>query len=227
MDDFDDDDEEAFDDEPDESSVYRVLMDGRWQLEDLYVFPHAYSQCYSFIYCLDSDLPPRDRERIADTMSAYPWRGGYNYVNLYTVLRNQIPQAHRPEVRSISYASPGWLDIGLHLDVAIQVAKAVAVLAGSAVAAAKAYATVMKYISQVSAERKRAQLEEMRLTQAQHKTFMGMCEDMAKFLGFKNVRELHEKTGNPEVSLKLLAAHYRRTSQLVEFVEDGTAKLPE
>ena len=85
----------------------------------------------------------------------------------------------------------------------------------------------MKYLAQVAVDRKQAQLQEMQLTKAQHKTFMSMCEDMAKFLGFKNVKELHQHTGNPEVSLKLLAAHYRRTNQLVEFVKEGKVQLPE
>lgn len=207
--------------------AYRVLLDGRWRLEDLYEFPHAFSQCYAFIYCLDSELSPRDRERINDAFVGYPWRGGYSYVNIYTVLQNQVPAEERPTIKSISYASPGWLDIFLNPDVAIQVAKSVGILAGSAAAAAKAYATSMKFLSQVAVDRKRAQLQLMQLTRAQHKEFMSMCEDMAKFLGFKNVKELHKHTGNPEVSLKLLAAHYRRTNQLVQFVKEGKVKLPE
>lgn len=210
-----------------QNDAYRVLLDGKWQLEDLYEFPHAFSQCYAFTYCLDSELNPRDRDRINNALVGYPWRGGFSYVNIYTVFQNQVPVKDRPSVKSISYASPGWLDIFLNPDVAIHVAKSVGILAGSAVAAAKAYATAMKYLAQVAVDRKRAQLQEMQLTQAQHKTFLSMCEDMAKFLGFKNVKELHQHTGNPEVSLKLLAAHYRRTNQLVEFVKEGKVSLPE
>lgn len=206
---------------------YRVLLDGKWQLEDLYTFPHAFSQCYAFIYCLDSKLDPRDRDRINEAFEGYPWRGGYSYVNIYTVLQNQVPRRDRPVVKAISYASPGWLDIFLNPEVAIQVAKSVGILATSSVAAAKAYASAMKYISQVSADRRRAELDELRLTRAQHQTFMAMCEDLAKFLGFKSVKELHERTGNPEVSLKLLAAHYRRTEQLLDFVKEGKATLPD
>ena len=206
--------------------VYRVLLDGEWQLEDLYTFPHAFSQCYAFIYCLDSELNPRDRDRINEALEGYPWRGGYSYVNIYTVLRHQVPRRHRPSITSISYGSPGWLDILLNPDVAFQVATSVGILSGSAVAAAKAYASCMKYISQVSVNRKRAELETMRLTREQHRTFMSMSEDLAKSLGFESVKALHERTGNPEVSLKLLAAHYRRTDQLVDFVKAGKARLP-
>ena len=35
------------------------------------------------------------------------------------------------------------------------------------------------------------------------------------------------QNGNPGVSLKLLAAHYRRINQLVDFVKAGKASLPE
>lgn len=219
--------EEFSDDQEDEPDAYRVLLDGKWGLYDLYEFPHAFSQCYSFIYCLDSTLEARDRERIDAAFVGYPWRGGYSYVNIYTVFQNQLPERDRPQVKSISYASPGWLDLFLNVDVAIQVAKSVGILAGSAVAATKAYATIIKTLSGIKAEREKAKLHEMQLTQAQHKTLMGMCEDMAKFLGFKNVKELHQRTGSPEVSLKLLLAHYRRTSALVEFVKNGQAALPE
>lgn len=215
------------DDDDDDPDAYRVLLDGRWQLVDLYEFPHAFAQCYGFIYCLDSKLRPRDRERIEEAFAGYPWRGGYSYVNIYTVLQNQVPVADRPQIKSISYASPGWLDIFLNVDVAIQVAKSVGVLAGSAVAATKAYATIMKTLSHINAEREKAKLRDMQLTQAQHQTFMSMCEDMAKFLGFKSVKELHQRTGSPEVSLKLLAAHYRRTNALVKFVKERKAVLPE
>ena len=211
---------------PTSDNVYRVLLGGRWKLEDLYAFPHAFSQCYAFIYCLDSELDPRDRDRINYAFEGYPWKGGYSYVNIYTVLQHQVPPHHRPTIKSISYASPGWLDLLLNPDVALQVAKSVGILAGSVVAAAKAYATAMKYIAQVAVDRRRAELTEMQLTRQQRKVFMTMCDDVAKFLGFKSIKELHQHTGNPEVSLKLLTAHYRLIGQLVEFVQNGKASLP-
>jgi hypothetical protein len=206
---------------------YRVFMDGRWRLEDLYTFPHTFSQCYSFIYCLDSKLEPRDRERIDEAFAGYPWKGGYSYVNIYTVLHYQVPQHFRPVLKAISYASPGWLDILLNPDVAIQVAKSVGILASSGLAAVKAYSAATKYIAQIPVERKRARLEKMRLSQAEQRAFFAICDDLARFLGFKNVKQLHERTGDPEVTSKLLLAHYRRIDRLLEFSKDGKARLPE
>lgn len=210
------------------SDAYRIrLPDEEWQLEDLYELPHAFEQCYAFVYCLDTELLARDRESIDRAFAAYPWRGGYSYVNIYFVLKNQLPYAARPRLKSMHKASPGWIDLYLSVDAAIQVAKAVGILSTTAVAAAKAYSQVRKTLSRVTVERERAKLDAMKLTQSQTRTMISLCEDMAKFLGFKNVKELHERTGNPEVSLKLLAAHYRRTSVLVEFVKDGKAEFPE
>jgi hypothetical protein len=211
----------------DDQEYYRLLLKGNWQLEDLYELPHAFDQCYAFIYCLDSELDIRDRERIDGAFAAYPWRGGYSYVNIYTVLRNQVPWQHRPRVKAIQKASPGWLDLFLNAEVAIQVAQSVAALAGAGVAATKAYAFIKKTLSQIKVDREKAKLQELQLTAAQHKTLMGMCETMAKFLGFKNLKDLHARTGSPEVSLKLLSAHYRRTSVLLEYVESGKVELPQ
>ena len=206
---------------------YRLLLEGNWQLEDLYELPHAFDQCYAFIYCLDSELDIRDQERIDGAFAAYPWRGGYSYVNIYTVMKNQVPWHHRPRVKAIQKASPGWLDLFLNSDVAIQVAKSVAALSGAGVAATKAYALVKKTLSQIKVDREKAKHQELQLTAAQQKTLMGICETMARFLGFKNLNDLHARTGSPEVSLKLLSAHYRRTSVLLEYVESGKVELPQ
>jgi hypothetical protein len=70
-------------------------------------------------------------------------------------------------------------------------------------------------------------VSEMQLAQERLKIAISMCDDLAKFLGFRNVKELHQRTGNPEISLKLLLAHYRRMRVLVEYVQNGQAVLPE
>lgn len=212
---------------PHDNNIYRVLLDSEWQLSDLYTFPHAFSQTYAFVYCLDSELDPRDRDRINTALIEYPWRGGYSYVNIYTVLQNQVPRKERPKIYSIQKSSPGWLDLVLNVDVAIQVAKSVGVLLGTAAAAAKTYSSIQKTLSDLNVHRQKNDLQNVKLTQAQIKTMMSMSNDIAKYIGFKNVAELHKHTGNPEVSLKLLLAHYRRLEIMAEFVKKGKAALPE
>jgi hypothetical protein len=210
-----------------DNKIYRVLLDSDWELSDLYTFPHAFSQTYAFVYCLDSELDPRDRDRINTALTAYPWKGGYSYVNIYTVLQNQVPPKERPKIYSIQKSSPGWLDLALNVDVAIQVAKSLGVLLGSAVTAAKAYSSIQKTLSDLNAHREKNRLQNVKLTQVEIKSMMSMSNDIAKYIGFKNVAELHKHTGDPEISLKLLLAHYRRLEIMAKFVQKGKAALPE
>jgi hypothetical protein len=209
-----------------DGEYYRIELANEWRLTDLYEFPHAYSQNYAFIYCLDSEREPSDRQRIDRALGSYPWRGGYSYVNIYTVLQNQVPRTHRPRIKSINKSSPGWLELFLNVDVAIEVAKSVAILSGSVAAATYAYKNIHKSLGEININRKKFQLQELQITQAQAKALTSMSLEMAKFLGFKNLKELHERTGSPEISLKLLLAHYRRISTLVEYEKNGKAKLP-
>ncbi|TAJ83653.1 MAG: hypothetical protein EPO42_00125 [Gallionellaceae bacterium] len=172
---------------PLDNNIYRVLLNSDWQLADLYTFPHAFSQTYAFVYCLDSELDPRDRDRINTALTNYPWKGGYSYVNIYTVLQNQVPPPERPKIYSIQKSSPGWLDLILNVDVAIQVAKSVGVLLGTAAAATKTYSSIQKNLSDLNVHRHKNNLQNTKLTQAEIKTMMSMSNDIAKHLGFKNV----------------------------------------
>jgi hypothetical protein len=206
-------------------SRYRVLLNEDWELEDLYDFPHAYSQCYSFIYCLDSEVSPRDRERIDNALQEYPWRGGYSYVNIYTVFKHQVPYEDRPKVKSIRKESPGWLDLILNNNVAYHLAGAVSTLSAAAVGATAAYKKSHGFVLSVNAARRRAGIERMAASAAEMKSFNALCTELAKSLGFKSLAALHEHTGNPEISLKLLMAHYRRMMVLVDFTNDRKVML--
>ena len=210
-----------------EQGTYQVAMDRRWALEDLYTFPHTYSQIYSFIYCFDSELDPRDVSRINYALEGYPWQGGYSYVNIYTVLANQVPREHKPEIARIQYASPGFMDILLNPDVALQVAKSIGILLGVGVAAAEAYKRIYKAYLAIRAARRKHNAEFAVYSATETQALSKMSNDLAKHIGFENVSELEKRTKNPEVTLKLLMAHYRRLDILGEFVREGKIALPE
>lgn len=207
---------------------YRILLPeaGDWTLHDLYVFPHAYEQCYAFIYCLDTELPARDKEAFDYAFLKYPWKGGYSYVNIYSVLQRQVPVRAKPRIKSFHKASPGWIDLLLNLDAAAEVAKSVAVLSGAAVTAATAYKKAYTLLLSLKTERVRARLQQLQLRQQQIKAIRASCEELAKATGFKSLAELHKRTSDPEVTLKLLSAHYRRMKTLVDFESKNKAFLP-
>jgi hypothetical protein len=164
----------------DRRKLYPVLMRGRWGLDDLYRLPRAYLNAYAFVYCFDTDLQPRDVERIDTALQEYPWKGGYSYVNVYSVLRNQIPASERPLIKAIEYHSPGSIDLLLNVDVALQVAKSVGILLGAAAAAAKTYAAIYKTLADIKKDRAVRDLKIAKLAQAQLRVLMGMYDDLAK-----------------------------------------------
>lgn len=207
---------------------YRIDLpeSSEWSLEDLYVFPHTYEQCYTFVYCLDTDLPASDKEAIDSAFARYPWKGGYSYVNFYQVLRTRIPLKSRPKLASMHKASPGWIELALNLDVAVEVAKSVALMSGSFVACAAAYKKAWSLLLSIRTEREKARNLQLQLRQSQVKAIRGTCEELAKCLGFKSLSELHKRTNSPEVSLKLLAAHYRRMRTLHEYSSKNKIDLP-
>jgi uncharacterized SAM-dependent methyltransferase len=118
------------------------------------------------------------------------------------------------------------LDLFLNVEVAKQVAQSVAYLSGAAVAATLAYKKINKALADIHLERKKLQLHELQLTRAQANIMTAMSSEMAKFLGYKNLKQLHEQTKSPEVTLKLLLAHYRRLGILVDYVVEGKIALP-
>ena len=201
-------------------------MDGRWELKDLSKLPSVFEQCYSFVYCFDAEIGAINPERIEIALRNYPWRGGFSYVNIYTVLRNQVQWRDRPRVNEIKYASPGWIELALNLEVAVQVAQAVAKIAASAAAVAISYRAGDKALKDIKTYREKAKLKYLELTVAQDAILLNHCQTHAKFLGFRSVKELIQKTGSTEVALRLLLAHSRRLDDLAQFIDDGKIKLP-
>lgn len=201
-------------------------MDERWALTDLHRFPHAYSQAYSFIYCLDSALESEDARRIDTALQGYPWLGGYSYVNIYTVFARQVPFKFRPTIRSIRYASPGAIDILLNADVALQIAKSVAALIAGGVAIAEAIKRIDTIRLQIAQGRRNDRVHSINVAAREAAELNRLSEEVARHLGFSRLSELNRRTKDPEVTLKLLLAHCRRLEVLADFVNDRKAKLP-
>lgn len=210
-----------------EIDVYRVLMDQRWELEDLYTFPHTYSQVHAFIYCLDFELDENREKRINHSLINYPWQGGYSYTNIYRVLNNLIPEEDRPQIMEIKYASPGWIELLINPDVALKLAASVATLIGSGAAAMEAYKRIDRARLEIAKKRRQHGVEMAKLSAQEAKYFNEMSEEIAKHIGFTSLQKLNERTKNPEVTLKVLLAHQRRMNKLAEFSVSGKANLPE
>ena len=205
---------------------YQVLLDRRWDLEDLYIFPRAYEQvyfAYQALLAYDDDLI---EGRIARAFQAYPWRGGYSAVNFYNQLKYVTPKKERPQVVRIEYASPGYLELVLNLPLALQIAGVVNVIAGTLLACNKVYNAIYvqaqkRKLLRMDVESRRIQLDRDQLD------FLNAANvEMAELVGLSDPLVLNERTGNPLVTLKILMSIYRRLRTLAKYQRMGKAYLP-
>ena len=204
---------------------YKINIDKRWSLEDLYVFSRTYEQVYFLAYSLLPELPDDVVDRISRAYHTYPWQGGYSAVNFYNQLKYSVPIAQRPNVVSIRYASPGYLELGLLLGVAFSVSKLVKYVAGSIKEINLVYNEIMSDLQKRKLLRLEVKQKGLELSRSQLHFIEEHAESMAKLLMFKGHSEITDRTGHPFITLKILLSYYRRLRKLAEYQSKGKADL--
>jgi hypothetical protein len=212
------------------NNSYKILLDGEWSLEDLMNFSRVYFQNYSFIYCLDTEAVDIASSRIKSVLETYELRDGLSYVNIYDIFRSHIAQAEKPQVNSIHYSSPGWLELALNTDVALQVAKSVgiylATLASTGGGLYVSYQKLHKIYIDLKNRRIKEKNNNLKLEKEQIATVNKLNDELAKGLGFGSLADLDKHTKDIEESSKLIMAHYRRVDKMAKFVSAKKASFP-
>lgn len=207
------------------ANKYKINIDGKWTLEDLYVFPHTFSQVYYLMYSLSPNQPDTAVERIMHAYEAFPWRGGYSAVNFYNQLKYAVPLRERPTVSSIRYASPGFLELSLMISVALNVKTLVKLVAGSLKEFNSTYHKIHTDLQKRKLLRLDVKLKELKLKRAELALVEKSTKQMANLMGIKNVKEITARTGHPFITLKILLSLYRRIRKLAEYETKGKTKL--
>jgi len=205
--------------------TYVIQMNGEWSLEDLYSFPHTFSQAYAFLYALNMPLDSSKEEQLRITFTSHPWFGGYSAVNFYNYLKAIVPISDRPKVISIKYGSPGLFELGL----AVSIAVSVGILVKAFTAGAGSLHSLYNDIYRGLQERKLMRIEVKRKELVLEKERLQFIDDaihkLSHAMGFQNVAEMNRLTGNPLATLKILLSFYRRIRTLTEYERDGKAKF--
>lgn len=209
---------------------YKILLDNNWSLEEFTTFTRLYFQNYSFIYCLEdlssSEIKPNSY-KLERVLKEFKLRSGLSYVNIYTIFRDEIKKDERPDVKSIKYASPGWIELYLNIEVAIEVAKAMTIFLSSTATVIIAYKKLYKIFIDLHHLRKEKKNMSLKLDLEHVKTVNQLNNELAKGLGYSNLNQLIKNTNDVEETSKLLMAHYRRMNKMAEFVRKGKADFPE
>lgn len=204
----------------------KILMDNRWDLEDLYKFPRNFEQVYFAYFSL---LPSDDefvRQRVNHAFAAYPWKGGYSAVNFYNQLKYTVSKKERPSIESISYASPGWIELNLIQEIALNVGVVVGSVCATLRVANATYNAIYKGMQERKLTKLEIQEKEFSLSQEHYQFLRNSNIAMGDILKLNNIDQIGEKTGNELRTLKILLSIFRRVKILAEYEANGKAKLP-
>ncbi|WCE05877.1 hypothetical protein [Pseudoxanthomonas sp. JBR18] len=197
----------------------KLELDGRWNLEDLSEATREYVQLYGFAYSLMTDLPLARREEIEYIYGKFPWQGGYSTVNFFNQLFHKIPPRLRPQVKSIQYASPGFIELTLLLAAAATVAHIVKSVCSSINAAHDTYRNIQKGSVEHKLSKINLKSQELDLRKKQIEFCESSAKQLENLLGLseREVALLDQRTqGHPVMKLKILLSVYRRVEPLAE-----------
>lgn len=207
-----------------ENENYRIPIDGDWSLEDLYIFPRTYEQCYFMYLALMTDVLDQDDERVNRAYEAFPWQGGYSAVGFYNQLKWSVPEHKRPQIVRIEYASPGLIELSIVVGVAFSIERLVISLSKGARHVNETYHQIYKDLQERKLLRIKTDLEIRQLSNAEQDVVHKHAETMGDALEV-DLEELNKKTGSPFKSLKILLSLYRRLRKLAEFQKKGKTKF--
>lgn len=118
---------------------YTVLVEGDWDVQQWGEFPRRFSQIYSVLYGLN------ESPKLA--FDSHPWRGdGFSSMHFYNESRKRVPEAQRPAVTRMQYASPGFMKFSLCGVIGRKVAQCVSDLKTNNVIIAGASSKILEYI---------------------------------------------------------------------------------
>lgn len=207
-----------------EIALHKIFIDGRWDIRDLYLFPHRYAEVYSFLYALNEASIER-QSRFSKAFHRYQWRGGYSAVNFYDELYRSIPRGERPSINRLQYASPGFIELGAVLLLVTQMDK---ILTGAMKIWDKLdriYTTIHKRAMQRRLLKLDVKDRERKVSQEELKFVVEANKELAEAIGIGDPEALNKLTGDPLASLKILMAFYRRLKELLAFMKEGKVQL--
>ena len=204
---------------------YKIEIDGKWSLEDLYKLPHAYEQVY---FAFEAILPADNidqEERIQRAFTAFPWRGGYSAVNSYNRLKWATPKQRRPKLVSAKYSSLGWIELFLDQAPAMQLAATITTVSLAIGSCNSTYNAIFRDLQKRKLLRMEVESKKIALSKEQIAFVKECTNEVANILGINTVDALEDRTQDPLISLKILMSVYRRIRLLAEYVNKRKAKF--
>lgn len=196
----------------------KLYIDGRWELTDLNLLTRVYIQVYGLIYSLDV-ADDYVEEEIQYIYGKYPWRGGYSAVNFYQNLFSKMPREYRPNIKSIQYASPGFIELSQLVEVAKDISLIVGYVSAAILAGNKTYSAIQKGIKERKLSKFDLRSEELKLMEQERAFIHKSVNEISQVMGVRKetLAKLYFRTENNELAvLKILSSLYRRARDLAK-----------
>jgi len=200
-----------------------IMLDERWKLEDFTILTKEYMQLYGFYHALrvleQDGLSKLEFERM-------PWLGGGSVLGFFSILGKLVPPENKPEVKQIQYASPGFIELTLIVEVAKDIGIIVTALSGTIGSVAATYHVIhSQYHKRKLTQLKIRDLEAKQLREEIEFVKRSVLELRTQFgLTSSQVQGLHRLSkGDELVQLKMLLALYRRAKPIAELQTNNKA----
>jgi hypothetical protein len=197
-------------------ATYSLSIDRDWSLEDLKRFPHDYSQIYSFFYAFKK-LVQTHVSKLEQVVNSYPWKGGFSSMHFYQQLKALVPERDMPEIHSMHYASPGWIELELFRPAAMESKTVIEGYISTKEA-------IDKLISEIYEELRKRKLVgsqgkeiQDRISQDDLDYCTRAYTHLSRMLGFEEFSALQSVSMNSLASLKILLSLVRRIRRLASF----------
>lgn len=205
---------------------YRISLDKDWSLRDLSEFPRVYSQIYSFIYSFQAPLANQfDIEALQDAYTSYPWQGGYSTVGFFNSISAFVHSEHKPEISSIQYSSPGWIDLNLYNPTAFSIEAVILSFVKSKGELKSLYRDIYKELRKRRLIKFNIKSKEARLNEENIKFIKDSTSRLTELMSFEYLDQMNELADNPLTILKVLLSFYRRVEKLAQYQLEGKASF--
>lgn len=201
-----------------------LFVDGEWEMPEFGDFYRRYSDVYLFLASIKTLFSPvaseSRRNKIAEAIVSKPYKGGGSYLSLFKDLRWATPFSERPGLDSISYASPGQMEIRGDVEVFEKIEHLVKNFLKNKSEIKEAHDELRDYMSKSKLLTVRAANQQLSSEQFQYLKEAG--EKLDKLMTTESFENLCKTTNNNVIVVnKITLAVYRRLLYTSTFFAQG------
>jgi len=193
--------------EESEKKIYPLLIDGDWKSEELSIIPRRFMDLYALIF----QFIKKSKSTEAKLMDV-PWKGGYSSVNFYSTLKANLSQ--NVELKSIQYASPGYIEFYADRDISLLLKKNVDIYINSKEEIDTVYRNLSLYI-QVEKFNK---MNVVKLTASQDVMLNRLAESLLSKFSEPSWEWILNTSSDTFKSTQTARSFYRKVKEVSNFV---------